>query len=85
MAANTAAIKKVMDMIKKHDVKMIDFRFTDLPGQWQHFSIPAGTFEEKMFTGVTGTHVIRVLPPLTLTKKDASHFLEKLSSVLKNM
>ena len=42
-------------------------------------------FEEKMFTGVTGTHVIRVLPPLTLTKKDASHFLETLSRVLKNM
>lgn len=42
-------------------------------------------FEEKIFTGVTGTHVIRVLPPLTLSKMDASHFLEILSRVLKNM
>ncbi len=49
MKVNSAAVKKVMDMVKKHDVKMIDFRFTDLPGQWQHFSIPVGTFEEKMF------------------------------------
>ncbi|HEY3251636.1 MAG TPA: type I glutamate--ammonia ligase [Ignavibacteria bacterium] len=47
--ANQAAIKNVFTLIKKHDVKMIDFRFTDLPGQWQHFSIPVGTFEEKMF------------------------------------
>jgi glutamine synthetase len=36
-------------MIKKHGVKMIDFRFTDLPGQWQHFSIPVNQFEEEMF------------------------------------
>jgi glutamine synthetase len=50
MPSNSSAIKNVMAMIKKHNVKMIDFRFTDLPGQWQHFSIPANTFEEKMFT-----------------------------------
>jgi len=37
-------------MIKKHDVKMIDFRFTDMPGQWQHFSIPAKNLDEKVFT-----------------------------------
>jgi acetylornithine aminotransferase len=42
-------------------------------------------FEEKIFTGVTGTHVIRILPPLTLTKNDASRFLETLSRVVKNM
>jgi glutamine synthetase len=49
MKVNSAAVKNVMSMLKKHDVKMIDFRFTDMPGQWQHFSIPAVTFEEKMF------------------------------------
>jgi glutamine synthetase len=49
MAANQAAIKNVFAMIKKHGVKMIDFRFTDLPGQWQHFSIPVNQFEEEMF------------------------------------
>ena len=36
-------------MIKKNDVKMIDFRFTDLPGQWQHFSVPVNQFNEKSF------------------------------------
>jgi len=50
MPSNPSAVKSVMAMIKKHDVKMIDFRFTDLPGQWQHFSIPANQFEEKIFT-----------------------------------
>jgi glutamine synthetase len=50
MASNSAAVKNVMAMIKKHNVKMIDFRFTDLPGQWQHFSIPANQFDEKIFS-----------------------------------
>ncbi|MEK7718374.1 MAG: aminotransferase class III-fold pyridoxal phosphate-dependent enzyme [Bacteroidota bacterium] len=42
-------------------------------------------FEEKIFTGVTGTHVIRILPPLTLTKKEAARFLETFARVVKNM
>lgn len=49
MAANSAAIKNVMAMIKKHGVKMIDFRFTDMPGQWQHFSVPVSQFDESAF------------------------------------
>jgi acetylornithine aminotransferase len=42
-------------------------------------------FEEKIFTGVTGTHVIRILPPLTLSKKEADRFLETFARVVKNM
>lgn len=49
MEKNSQAIKNVFAMIKKYDVKMIDFRFTDLPGQWQHFSIPVNALEEKAF------------------------------------
>lgn len=39
-------------------------------------------FEEKIFTGVTGTHVIRLLPPLCLTIGQAEIFLQKLKKVL---
>ncbi|HKJ40838.1 MAG TPA: aminotransferase class III-fold pyridoxal phosphate-dependent enzyme, partial [Sunxiuqinia sp.] len=39
-------------------------------------------FEEKIFTGVSGAHVIRLLPPLTLSKEQADHFLEKFAKVL---
>ena len=42
-------------------------------------------FEEKIFTGVTGTNVIRILPPLSLSQKEASRFLETFARVLKNM
>lgn len=39
-------------------------------------------FEHKIFTGVTGAHVIRLLPPLTLTKEQADHFLTEFKKVL---
>ena len=34
-------------------------------------------FEDKIFTGVAGTNMIRLLPPLTLTQDEADLFLEK--------
>lgn len=39
-------------------------------------------FERKIFTGATGTHVIRLLPPLTLTIEQANHFIQELKSAL---
>ncbi|MEA4986153.1 [LysW]-aminoadipate semialdehyde transaminase [bioreactor metagenome] len=39
-------------------------------------------FEQKVFTGATGTHIIRLLPPLCLSMNDAKIFLEKLKSAL---
>ena len=33
--------KTTQDVLKlAKDVKMVDIRFTDLPGTWQHFTIP---------------------------------------------
>lgn len=39
-------------------------------------------FEEKIFTGVTGTHIFRLLPPLCLTIEQAELFLQKFKKVL---
>ncbi len=42
--------KTVADVMKlKSEVQMVDLRFTDLPGTWQHFSIPAGELTESLF------------------------------------
>jgi acetylornithine aminotransferase len=40
-------------------------------------------FDEKIFTGVTGTNTIRILPPLTLTITQVDHFITALLRVLK--
>jgi acetylornithine aminotransferase len=42
-------------------------------------------FEEKIFTGVTGTHTIRILPPLVLNKEQVDHFITALLRVLKKL
>ena len=34
------AVKKVWQVIKQHNIKVVDLKFNDLPGLWQHFSIP---------------------------------------------
>ncbi len=39
-------------------------------------------FEEKIFTGVSGTRTIRILPPLNLTIKEADLFLDKLANLI---
>ncbi|MCM1079028.1 MAG: aminotransferase class III-fold pyridoxal phosphate-dependent enzyme [Bacteroidales bacterium] len=38
--------------------------------------------EQHCFTGCSGTNVIRLLPPLCITQKDADDFLERLKAVL---
>ena len=43
--------KQVLEFAKKNDVVMVDLRFTDWPGTWQHCSYPIefideGTFED---------------------------------------
>jgi glutamine synthetase len=40
--------KRVKDLISQRGVQVIDVKFVDLPGTWQHFSIPADTLEEDM-------------------------------------
>ncbi len=42
--------KTVTDVVKMaQEVKMVDLRFTDMFGAWQHFSIPARTLTEETF------------------------------------
>ena len=32
--------KEVLDLIKKEGVEVVDLRFMDFPGIWQHFAVP---------------------------------------------
>jgi glutamine synthetase len=44
-----ADAKFVLDFVKKHDVKILDLRFTDLPGLQHHVSYPIGQLTESSF------------------------------------
>ncbi len=39
----------VLAMIRENNVKIVDFRFTDYPGLWQHFSVPADEVDADTF------------------------------------
>jgi glutamine synthetase len=41
--------KEVLTLIREKEVKAIDLRFVDLPGTWQHFTIPPHHLEESTF------------------------------------
>ncbi len=41
--------QEVIYRAKEAGVKIIDLRFTDLPGSWQHFSVPVKELTEELF------------------------------------
>ncbi len=41
--------KGVLEFAKKHGAKILDLRFIDVPGIWQHVSYPIGELEEGSF------------------------------------
>ena len=43
---------EVLEKARAAGVKVVDFRFVDLPGTWQHFSVPLSGLEEDVFTEV---------------------------------
>lgn len=45
-AFDESAAHDVMKMVKDKDIQIIDLKFNDLPGLWQHFSIPASELRE---------------------------------------
>lgn len=41
--------KEVLEMAKENGVKVVDIRFMDFPGIWQHFSVPISELDESNF------------------------------------
>jgi len=41
--------RELLQFVSDEGIKMVDLRFVDLPGLWQHFSISANEVEEEMF------------------------------------
>ncbi|AMO22522.1 type I glutamate--ammonia ligase [Ramlibacter solisilvae] len=44
----------VVDMIKQNDIGIVDLRFTDLPGLWQHFSVTLPEITHGLFSDGIG-------------------------------
>ncbi|MDE0212764.1 MAG: glutamine synthetase beta-grasp domain-containing protein, partial [Deltaproteobacteria bacterium] len=46
--------KQVLDFAKKNGAEIVDLRFCDLPGLWQHFSISTNEFDTDLFENGIG-------------------------------
>ncbi|MEP6601448.1 MAG: type I glutamate--ammonia ligase [Nitrospirota bacterium] len=46
--------KDVLDLAKKHKAVMVDLKFVDFPGTWQHFTIPIEELTDTVFTEGSG-------------------------------
>lgn len=47
-------VKEVLELAKKNKVQMVDLKFVDLIGTWQHFTIPVGELTEGLFKDGSG-------------------------------
>ena len=50
--ANEAA--NVLKLMKDNECDMLDIKFTDLPGTWQHVAVPTSEVKDSLFTDGTG-------------------------------
>ena len=41
--------KEVLDFAKKNNATIVDLKFMDLLGMWQHFSVPESELELDLF------------------------------------
>src|SRR3954454_24927786 len=44
----SSEVQKLLELIKQKNIQVVDVKFCDLPGTWQHFSIPAAALDEAM-------------------------------------
>jgi glutamine synthetase len=47
-------VKEVLELSKKNKVEIVDLKFCDLPGLWQHFSISTNELNSDLFEGGIG-------------------------------
>src|SRR5271156_6472170 len=57
MAYNLTTPEDVLKAIKDDKIAMVDLRFTDLPGLWQHFSVPPSALDGDSFEDGVGLDV----------------------------
>jgi glutamine synthetase len=83
-----ADAKTVLEFARKHDAKILDLRFTDIPGLWHHVSYPIEQLTEASFDegfGIDGSSIrawAGIHESDMLLKPDAScHLLDPFTEV----
>ena len=59
--AKIKLIDDVYKLIKEKEIRNVDLRFTDLIGQWQHFTMPINQLTRDCFFEGLGFYVSAIL------------------------
>ena len=43
-------LQDILELCRRNDIKMVDFKMTDIDGRWRHLSIPVGRLNEDTMT-----------------------------------
>ncbi len=49
MGKSASKVQEILSYIKSNKIQFVDFKFMDFPGQWQHFTVPAGELKSDSF------------------------------------
>ena len=48
--------KEIVEFAKQNDVEMVDLKFIDFLGTWQHFTVPVSQLNEEMLEEIAEEH-----------------------------
>jgi glutamine synthetase len=74
--------KEVLKFAKEKGAKFVDLRFIDLPGLWQHFSIPVSELSEDLFSEGIGFDGSSIRGFQTIDESDMLLFPDPASAVM---
>jgi glutamine synthetase len=49
MAKTISPVEQVLKFVQQNKIKFIDLKFMDMPGQWQHFTVPSNQLDAGSF------------------------------------
>ncbi len=47
-------VQDILDLIREHQIQMVDFKMVDIQGQFRHVTIPAANFDEELMVNGVG-------------------------------
>ena len=58
--ADSGKVKEILELVSRENIKVVDLRFMDFPGLWQHFSVPSRQLDADSFEagfGIDGSSI----------------------------
>jgi glutamine synthetase len=72
----------IKELIRKHNIKIVDLKFNDLPGIWQHFSIPIEELDTGIWKDGIGFDGSSIRGFQKIQESDMNLFLDTATAVL---